>query len=97
MVSLVPPQSYFDVQSTEYSHNVYKPPADPWHQEFHYAGRNVYAYWVAKFGRTELDVVSQLNCVEAESEGWEIVNFASDFVAIFPEDKKLGKLTFYNA
>ncbi|XP_075261125.1 uncharacterized protein LOC142352855 [Convolutriloba macropyga] len=55
IVSLVPPQSYFDFQTSQFSTYIYFPPGDPWHQNFTYAGRNVYAYWLAKYGTTNVD------------------------------------------
>ena len=92
IVSLVPPQSYFDVQCSEFSHNIYLPPADPWHQEFHYTGRNVYSYWVAKYGTTRVQEVLQF---EDDGVGdteqyndlseWELVKTKSDHVVVSPE------------
>ena len=62
IVSLVPPQSYFDVQTSQFSPYVYYPPADPWHPEFTYAGRNVYVYWWVKYATTHLNGQSLLIC-----------------------------------
>ena len=87
-MSLVPPQSYFDVQSSEFSHNIYLPPADPWHQDFCYTGRNVYAYWLAKFGTVDINEVvkvSSMEVKEADIEDWEIVRTYHDNVAIVDE------------
>ena len=68
------------------------PPADPWHQEFHYTGRNVYSYWVAKYGTTRVQEALQF---EDDSVGnteqdndlseWEFVRTKSDHVVILPE------------
>ena len=85
IVSLVPPQSYFDVQTSGYSDNIYLSPTDPWHQDFQYTGRNVYAYWVAKFGTTSVDKV--VNVLSEESnlddlEGWEIVRTSDEHVSV---------------
>ena len=92
IVSLVPPQSYFDVQGSDFSHNIYLPPADPWHQEFHYTSRNVYTYWVAKYGTTQVQEVFQFedDCVDRTEQDedlgeWEFVRTKSDFVVISPE------------
>ena len=98
IVSLVPPQSYFDFQTSEYSHNIYLPPADPWHQEFTYTGRNVYAYWLAKFGTVEVNDAVRITSKEAnddEIEEWEIVNRSSDNIITGDEfDVPLCKLIF---
>ena len=86
---MVPPQSYFDVQTTQYTHTVYLPPIDPWHQDFIYAGRNVYAYWLAKFGRTAINEVVTVKCEEEifeEVEGWELVNTSCDHVVVQNEE-----------
>jgi len=56
LVTLVPPQSYFDVSTSHFSRSVRWPPLDPWHQDFHYTGRNVYAYVLAAYGKTSLPV-----------------------------------------
>ena len=92
IVSLVPPQSYFDVQCSEFSHNIYLPPADPWHQEFHYTGRNVYSYWVAKYGTTRVQEVLQfeddgVGNTEQDNDfsEWEFVKTKSDHVVVSPE------------
>ena len=92
IVSLVPPQSYFDVQSSEFSHNIYLPPADPWHQECHYTSRNVYSYWVAKYGKTQVQEVLQFeeDCVDNTEQDidlseWEFVKTKSDYILVSPE------------
>ena len=98
IVSLVPPQSYFDVQSSEFSHNIYLPPADPWHEEFHYTGRNVYSYWIAKYGTTRVQDALQFeeDCVDntepdIDLSEWEFIKTKSDFVVISPEYTSLDK------
>ena len=104
-MSLVPPQSYFDFQSSEFSHNIYLPPADPWHQDFCYTGRNVYAYWLAKFGTVEVCEVVEISSEQSkedEIEGWEIVNLACYNVAsvgtrnIFHGKSILSEFLLYN-
>ena len=53
IVSLVPPQSYLDVESPHYDRNLNH--AYPnFHPEFKYHGANVYALWVAKYGITKM-------------------------------------------
>ena len=103
IVSLVPPQSYFDVQSSEFSHNIYLPPADPWHEEFHYTGRNVYSYWVAKYGTTRVQEALQFedDCVgnteqDNDLSEWEFVKTKSDYVVVTPEyaSRHKGKKVF---
>merc|ERR1719273_2941102 len=91
-------QSYFDVQCSEFSHNIYLPPADPWHQEFHYTGRNVYAYWVAKYGTTRVQEAFQFedDCVNRTEQDhdlseWEFVKTKSDHVVVSPEYAALHK------
>ena len=100
IVSLVPPQSYFDVQTSEYTHNIYLSPTDPWHKDFHYTGRNVYAYWVAKFGTTSVDkVVNVTSDKSNDLEGWEIVRTSDEYVSVsndigFPQQ---GTSYFYSS
>ena len=84
-MSLVPPQSYFDIQSSEYTNNIYLPPVDPWHQEFRYTSRNVYAYWLAKFGNTRVNKVINIKCENNELENyeeWEVVKIICEHVSI---------------
>ena len=68
------------------------PPADPWHQEFHYTSRNVYTYWVAKYGTTQVQEVIQFEegCVDNTEQDmdlseWEFVKTKSDHVVVLPE------------
>jgi hypothetical protein len=51
IIFIVPAQSYLDIQSTRFSR--YLNLTDPdrlWHKDFSYFGRNLYAYWLAKYG-----------------------------------------------
>lgn len=51
LVTMSPAQSYLDIHTSDFSH--YLNLTDPnrtWHAEFSYFGRNLYAYWVAKYG-----------------------------------------------
>ena len=89
----MPPQSYFDFQSSEFSHNIYLPPADPWHRDFKYTGRNVYAYWLATFGTTEVNEVIKITSSEYQEddiEGWEIITRSNDNVAITDDSNISG-------
>ena len=90
----MPPQSYFDFQSSEFSQNIYLSPADPWHQGFKYTGRNVYAYWLAKFGTTEVNEVIKITsseCQKGDFEGWEIIHRSNDNVAITDDSNISGR------
>jgi chitinase len=57
VVSMAPPQSYFDPSTPVFNRDLLNAPAyEPkaaWHPEFHYHGRNVYSYIVSKFGTTD--------------------------------------------
>jgi chitinase len=51
IISMAPPQSYLDLQTSNFSRYVnLTEPTRPWHNEFHYFGANVYAYVLAKYG-----------------------------------------------
>ena len=56
IVSLVPPQSYFDVSTSRFSRSLTLAYSD-WHPEFHYRGANSYSYLVAKYGEPTFDFV----------------------------------------
>jgi hypothetical protein len=52
---MAPPQSYFDVSTPAFSLSLLNSPSYDndsvdWHSDFHYHGRNVYAYLVSKYG-----------------------------------------------
>ena len=53
IVGMAPPQSYFDISSSKFSRYVnYTDTSnerDDWHNDFHYFGRNVYAYLYSKY------------------------------------------------
>jgi beta-glucosidase len=58
IVGIAPPQSYLDIQSGEFSRFVNLTDASRgWHDDFHYFGRNVYSYLLAKYGDS-IDFVS---------------------------------------
>jgi hypothetical protein len=48
-VAMAPAQSYLDESSHVFSLRVNWPPVAPWHQDFLYSGRNVYAYLLARY------------------------------------------------
>ena len=51
IVSIAPPQSYLNINSTNFSRYVnISIPNRRWHSDFHYFGLNVYAYLLAKYG-----------------------------------------------
>lgn len=55
---MAPPQSYLDPSSIRFSRNVnHTHPNRKWHDDFSYAGRNVYAYLLARYGHA-IDMVS---------------------------------------
>eukprot|EP00808_Paulinella_micropora_P019717 g69830.t1 len=55
IVTMVPAQSYLDVDQGLWSRNLTLSPS--WQPSFHYAGANSYAYWLSRYGRTEQDGV----------------------------------------
>ena len=57
LVTIVPPQSYLDSTTSEFSLSVVKP-ARCWHPEFKYAGRSVYAALLAYAPPDTYDLVS---------------------------------------
>ena len=51
IVSIVPAQSYLDIDSTKFSRYLNTSVPDrPYHPEFTYFGQNAYAYWLAVYG-----------------------------------------------
>ena len=58
IIGVAPPQSYLDVQSSQFSRYVnLTEPERPWHGDFNYFGCNVYAYLIAKYG-SYIDFIS---------------------------------------
>jgi len=59
IVSMAPPQSYFDHTTSEFnlgllnspSFNSELDPKDRWHDDFQYQGRNAYAYLISRYGK----------------------------------------------
>ncbi len=49
IVSMAPPESYLDITNQGFSRFVNLTYPEPWHQDFEYHGRNVYAYVLAKW------------------------------------------------
>ena len=69
LVSIVPAESYFTTQTSDFNYNLNNSPVVPWHQDFGYAGRNCYSYLVAK-NQSIFDLVTiQLY------EGWSSANY----------------------
>jgi len=50
IVTIVPPQSYYDISTSEFNLSLLNNYPD-FHPEFKYHGRNTYAYLQAKFGK----------------------------------------------
>jgi len=71
VVTMAPAQSYLDVQTSEFNLQLNNPPADPWMQDFLYAGRNTYAYLLAHFGADTFDLVDV-----QFYEGWSRAHYA---------------------
>ncbi|GAB5371468.1 hypothetical protein AAMO2058_001582400 [Amorphochlora amoebiformis] len=70
MVGMAPAQSYLNCDTSEFSLSLTNGPAEKWHQDFMYHGRNVYAYLLARCGVETFDFVTlQLY------EGWSSANY----------------------
>lgn len=52
LVSLAPPQSYLSASTAEFNRTALQPPLGWPHSPFRYAGRNAYAYLLARYGRS---------------------------------------------
>lgn len=58
VVGMAPPQSYLDIEERGFTRSVnLTDPSRGWHGDFHYFGRNVYAYLLSKYGDS-IDFVS---------------------------------------
>jgi hypothetical protein len=57
LVTLVPPESYFDVMTSDYDRALNHSYPEPWHPEFQYHGHNVYTYLLAKYTLDIFDLV----------------------------------------
>jgi len=57
LVTLVPPESYFDVTTSDYDRSLVHAYPEPWHPEFKYHGHNVYTYLIAKYTLEIFDLV----------------------------------------
>lgn len=77
-VSMAPAQSYLDVFTNEFSLSANHPPLQ-WSPDFTYHGRNVYAYWLSKYGQAKLpsgDIVPTFDWIALQLyEGWSHANF----------------------
>lgn len=76
VVSMAPAQSYLDVEKSEFDLILTHPPA--WKPDFEYHGRNLYAYWLAFYGKTELGDGNNVDtfdwvCLQLY-EGWSRAN-----------------------
>lgn len=58
IVAMAPAQSYLDVETSEFNLALNNPPVASWNADFHYHGRNTYAYLLARFGTDTFDLVS---------------------------------------
>ena len=56
-MTLVPPESYLDASTSDYDKSLTHSYPEPWHPEFKYHGRNVYAYLLAKYDLDTFDLV----------------------------------------
>jgi hypothetical protein len=57
IITMAPPQSYFDIHTSEFSQFLnLTDPNRSWHSDFSYFGRNLYAYWMARYGNA-IDLV----------------------------------------
>jgi len=58
IVAMAPAESYLDPNTGIFSSDVTWPPLNPWHQDFTYTGRNVYAFAIARAGIETFDFIS---------------------------------------
>ena len=85
LVTLVPPQSYFDVGTQQFGLDLRYAPADPgYHQEFRYAGRNSYALLEAKYGMTTKGATFDLIDVQLY-ESWSRADYQINGRGVAPE------------
>lgn len=76
IVSMAPAQSYLDVEQSGFDLNLTHAPK--WEPDFEYHGRNLYAYWLVFYGRTDLDDGTRVDtfdwvCLQLY-EGWSRAN-----------------------
>ena len=57
LVTLVPPESYFDPSTSEFDRSLRHRYPEDWHKDFLYHGRNAYAYFLAKYPPSTWDLV----------------------------------------
>lgn len=98
IVSIAPPQSYLDLSTTQFSRYVnLTHPGRKWHSEFSYAGANVYAYLLARYG-DDIDMVS-VQLYESYSRAAYDINElgvpASTYITSYVEDLALRHEKFY--
>lgn len=78
IVSLAPSQSYLDSESSQFDIELNHAPS--WKPDFHYHGRNWYAYWLAFYGHSKLPtglIVPTFDWISIQLyEGWSRANDA---------------------
>jgi len=84
ILTIAPPQSYFDIHTSQYSPflNLTDPTRTSWHADFSYFGRNVYAYWMAKYG----DAIDLVMIQFYESYSKAAMAIIGDGTTVTPED-----------
>lgn len=95
---MAPPQSYLDPSSIRFSRHVnHTHPGRKWHEDFSYAGRNVYAYLLARYGHA-IDMVS-IQLYESYSRAayaiHELKMPAPDYLESYVEDLALRHEKFW--
>jgi hypothetical protein len=78
LVTMAPAQSYFDVNTSAFDLGTSH--ASPyWQPDFHYHGHNLYTYWVAKYGETQMrggETVPTFDWVAVQLyEGFSLANY----------------------
>lgn len=102
-VTMAPPQSYLDPSSSAFSRYVnHTDPNRTWHPGFSYFGRNLYAFWLAKYGEY-IDLVSVQFYESYSRAAMEIAGGGDERVRMTPEgylqkyvwDLNANNQTFY--
>lgn len=68
VVTLVPPQSYFDITTSEFDLSLTHDYSD-YHPEFHYRGKNAYTALVAKYGKTNTSIRDTKLNIKTDHDG----------------------------
>jgi len=95
---MAPPQSYLDPSSIYFSRHVnHTHSGRKWHEDFSYAGRNVYAYLLARYGHA-IDMVS-IQLYESYSRAayavYELGMQPSEYLESYVEDLALRHEKFW--